>query len=325
MKISELLFEAKFRQPIVMFHGTSTAFLRSILKNGIVPNPSQRKWDTDDQEVVSSFSRVSLPGSYWTSNLLTATGAAHNTSQKFGGGDMVVIARISEQSAYADEDNVNSPLCRAAEATVRALHPNIRADFLTVLGYDLFEPGRDAERAKTQEIFAAALHDCLEGSDRHPVDRGLMDEILDTLVIRNIAFETRNSWDGKCSWVPNPPPIPSIREIEAHLLGLRERLTRSYRISAYQETGGFSHTLRIELPVGFRGANRILAVVEIPRYRWEGEGEARKMIVDPLILHYGTSPLPSEFLDHYRNRKGPFPGLVDGRGRRLAEPDPDRT
>jgi len=79
------LSEAKFRKPIVMFHGTSDKFLQSILKNGILPEPPQKTWDEDKNISSISASRESLKGSYWTSNLLTATSSAWNTVKKFGG------------------------------------------------------------------------------------------------------------------------------------------------------------------------------------------------------------------------------------------------
>ena len=41
----ETLLERRFQPTTLMYHGTSSVFLRSILKNGLDPNPKQKSWD----------------------------------------------------------------------------------------------------------------------------------------------------------------------------------------------------------------------------------------------------------------------------------------
>ena len=311
MRVHELL-EAQFRQPHVMFHGTSTVFLRTILSQGIVPNPKQRRWDTDHHNNVSTFSRISLPGSYWTSNLLTATGAAHNTKTKFGGEELLVIAQIAEQSAYADEDSIGSPIQWAVGDTMRKFCPGIVTDALHFLASLLLAPRDPAQADQIRAYFAEKLHEHLEGSEQQPINRAVTDELLETLVLRHLAYMAKSGERMRyiLGDAAESIDIPSVDEMEHRLLDLRERLTRSYRRTAKHEHGSFSHTLRLNLPVSYRGANRILAVLELPPYRYvDGKSE-----VDPLILHYGQLPLPAPFLEQYRNRKGDFPGLVSPAG-----------
>lgn len=300
------LFES--RQPRLMYHGTSSVFLRTILKQGIVPDPRQKRWATDDAESAHSFSRISLPGSYWTSNLMTARSSASNTIQKFGGDELMVIAQIAEQSAYADEDSINSQLQWAMGDTVHAFNPGIVRNMWLVLADSLF--GTDAsKRDAVQQVFINSLHKHLQGRAKHPPNRELADELLDTLVLRNMAFETKQGMgaSGLRHWVSHMPDVTSIAEIEQKLLHLRDRLTRSYRSTALYTQGDFNHTLRMTHPVTYRGANRILWMLERP---WRSFDQ-------PFTLMYGTADLPADFLTQYRERVGSFPGLVDPSGREL--------
>lgn len=315
MKIRELivdLVEAKFRKPHIMYHGTSTKFLRSILKNGIQPHPTQKTWADDEQQVQQSFSRASLEGSYWSGNLMTATSSASKTRRKFGGNDLLVIAQISEQSAYADEDLLDFALLQALNNTVASIHPGIRRDFHMVLGHDLYDEPKNKDRV--QKVFRDNLHELLGGSEKHEPNKEFFNELLDTLVKRSMAYE-RKSGMSLDRWIINVPDLPSISDIEQHVNRLREQLTRSYRATALDRSQ-FSHNLRIALPVGFSGSNKILQILELHQWRWEGDN--KKPIVDPFILRYGDGNLPSNFYNQYETRVGKFPGLISPDGEVLV-------
>ena len=312
MKIRELidLVEGKFRKPHIMFHGTSTKFLRSILKNGIQPRPKEKTWADDEQQVQQSFSRASLEGSYWSSNLMTATSSASNTRRKVGGDDLLVIAQIAEQSAYADEDLIGYALSQSLNNTVHDMHPGIRQDFYMVLGHDLYDEPKNKERVQT--VFRDHLHQLLGGIEKHEPNKEFFNELLDTLVKRSIAYEFKSGM-SRDLWIKNVPDLPSISDIERHVNDLREQLTRSYRATALDRSQ-FSHNLRIALPVGFSGSNKILQILEIPKWRWEGDGNDKKLVFDPFVLRYGDGNLPSNFYNQYETRIGKFPGLISPNG-----------
>lgn len=313
------IFETKFKKPRIMYHGTSDVFLPSILKQGLLPNPKKKKWDTDDQEVESSFSRVSLSGSYWTSNYMTASSSATNNRQKFGGNELTIIAQIAEQSAYADEDNINSPLKWAMSDTVIEFNPNIRPDFWISIADGVF--GEDAIlRDKIEISFMNNLHKHLDGSEKHIPNRKLSNDILETLLLRAMVFEKKNGMRLE-HWIRNIPPLPSIKEIEQHLLHLRDKITRSYRNTTNYSPDIYNHTLRVNVPVGFSGANKILWIIRKRKYEWIDNGKGinggSQLIVHPLEMLYGTLPLPADFLKQYKERIGQFPGLVDKTGKIL--------
>lgn len=311
----DLISEAQFRQPRLMYHGTSSVFLHSILKQGMVPDPAKKRWGDDPDETESMFSRASLSGSYWTSNYMTASSSATSTMRKFGGDEIIIMAHIAEQSAYADEDNINTDIKQAVSDTVRFANPQVRADFWIAIADDLF--GKDQQkRMGLQQEFTRVLHHRLGGTDKHVPDQKFYNELLDTLVLRSLAFEQKHGMRLD-SWVREVPEIPPIRELEQKLLALRDQLTRSYRKTAIYKDGDFNHTLRAPTVVGFKGSNRIEWIIKTKKWRWEEIDGKDKLRVDPMVLIYGSSDLPADFLKQYGARIGPFPGLVDTSGRML--------
>lgn len=78
MRLDELnsISEAKFAKPRIVYHGTRGDLGRSILKQGMDPNPKSRVWADDPDANQTRASRASLSGSYWTSNLMTAMSSA---------------------------------------------------------------------------------------------------------------------------------------------------------------------------------------------------------------------------------------------------------
>src|SRR5208337_2478430 len=58
----------------IWYHGSSIKNLRSILAQGLIPDPKERAWADDPESSVYTPSRESYGGIYVTQNLLTATG-----------------------------------------------------------------------------------------------------------------------------------------------------------------------------------------------------------------------------------------------------------
>lgn len=302
----DLVEAGKFRKPEIFFHGTSSKFLSSILKNGIVPGPSEKVWADDPNLHKSALSRASLSGSYWTKNLMTATGSAGNAKRKFGGEELIVIAQIAVQSAFADEDAINFAIFESLRATVKKLHPGIIPDLTMALGHDLYDDPVTAQKA--QDIFAEFLHKNLGGSPKQTQDRALCDRFLDLLVRRSIEYE-KLSGMNMSHWVTNLPEPTPIAELEQEILKVREQLTRSYRKSVF-DTDSFSRNLRLVLPVKFSGSNRILNIVELPPWKFTKDSDGlSKIVKQPLPLYYGSEPLPAEFITQYQERIGDFPGV----------------
>lgn len=303
MRLRELT-EAKFRKSVTMFHGTSSVFLPTILSNGLIPNPKKKKWDVDPNISLGTQSRVSLPGSYWTSNLLTATSSALNTTEKFGGETIVVIAQIQTRSAMADEDNVTHSLRWEYDSAFGGIYSD-KPGLVASVYYD----SRDYyEQAKQK--FINQVHNELSGdNEKKPIPEKLLGQTFDALTLRIIAHGIKDAGNDRY-WNPvnrvtnKPDNTPTVPETEQNLLNIKDKLTRYYREST-EDASAFRHTLRITEPVTYRGANRITHIVEIP----DGYFKDGKYIQPPLISHYGGLELPTKFMTDYESRKGEFPGI----------------
>jgi hypothetical protein len=316
MRINQLL-EAKFRKPITMFHGTSTKFLRSILKTGMVPNPRDKKWDVDPGASLTTQSRVSLTGSYWSGRLMTATSSALNTTGKFGGNSLLIIAQIQTQDAKADEDQISFDIPREYDYAFGGVYSN-NPDLVARVYYD----SRDYYNEK-KEIFIKNIHNSFTENPNKPVPTKLLSNLFDTFTLRIISYGVKeagtDSYYNPLNRIKNKPnEVPETDEIEKQLLNIKDKLTKYYRETT-EDSGKFSHTLRITEPVTFSGANRITHILEIPKHYFD---ENKKFVQPPLILHYGNSKtLPKKFMDEYTSRIGDFTGLVDKNGNLLDVPN----
>lgn len=310
MRFKEL-FEAKFKKPITMFHGTSSKFLRTILKTGMIPNPKDKKWDTDPNAGLMTQSRVSLNGSYWSGRLITATSSALNTTNKFGGNSIIVIAQIQTQSAKADEDQISFDIPREYDFAFGGVYSN-NPRLVAQVYYD----NRDYYNEK-KEVFIKAIHNALTDNPKKPIPYGLLDDLFDTFTMRIISYGIKETgiddYYSPLKQIKNKPNgVPTTEEMEQDLLKIKDKLTRYYREST-EDRGKFSHTLRITDPVDFSGANRITHIVEIPKHYFD---ENKNFVQPPIILHYGNpKEFPDKFLDEYTSRVGDFPGMVDKNGK----------
>lgn len=264
------LSEASKQQPVIAYHGTSSKFLNSILNHGVAPSPGEKVWQDDSAASSSHFSRASLEGSYWTENFMTAMSAASNATRKFPGQRMIVVAQISKKSAFADEDSITSALSRHFKNTlsnvlgVRAAH-NIGyalAGFLE--NPSLFEEAKD--------LFAKQLHEELAESDKHKPNISFLSSVFETILNRNAVYQFDedpsgfkrgffqivedadwNSWSIEDYIHPNNKTYWD-KEVSKAL----EQLTRTYTKEKYSE---WNPTFRVTQTVGFRGKNKILAIL----------------------------------------------------------------
>jgi len=316
------LTEARFNKPTMMYHGTTDKFLRNIMTNGVSPNPDQKVWDTDPSASTHVQSRVSLQGSYWTANLLTASGSAGRASNKFGGNGMLVIANLALQSSFADEDDVNGKFNWAYANALRTFGLSSEVGPATMLG--LISGGhRSVDLAeKLPEAFATEAHAQLKSSDEQPIDMKMLKQAFWVFFKRLLAHAKKdgdfNTLFGD-SYVSDDAvnAIPDPNTAEQAWLEMREILTRRYTKTARKGDGDVNHTLRMPEPVTFRGSNKILAIIgENPNPTKESRYD------EPKVLYYGEVTRPvEEFIDDYRTIIGQWPGLVTPQGKEVYPSD----
>jgi hypothetical protein len=124
---SKILFEKKFQTTTLMYHGTSSTFLRSILKNGLDPNPKQKSWDLGG-------SMSSLGGVYMAPvNARATRHAAKEAVNKYGGSPMLITIQVVTASGTPDEDNIFGALAQYAYEMYRNPTSPYNKDILNIL------------------------------------------------------------------------------------------------------------------------------------------------------------------------------------------------
>jgi hypothetical protein len=197
---------AVFRKPIVMYHGTSSKFLRSIMVNGIVPKPKQKTWETDPNRG-GQETRVSLTGSYWASNFLTASSAAHNAMLKFGGKKIYVIAQINEQSNLADEDSIKPCIRFAFSDMAKQLFPGLVTDAYAVFMLEFIN--KPETYTKAADIFSKSLHEQLsKGNTRIPLDQAHLARVFHSFLMERLAsIKAHDSRNSLIREIENPDSV----------------------------------------------------------------------------------------------------------------------
>lgn len=99
MRINEILSERRIQDTVIMYHGTSSVFLRSILKHGLLPNPGQTSWDSGGE-------LPSLGGVYMAPGTRTAWQAGQGAVEKYGGEIIIIEIQSVYLSGTPDEDQV---------------------------------------------------------------------------------------------------------------------------------------------------------------------------------------------------------------------------
>lgn len=281
--------------PVVMFHGTSSKFLRSILKQGFLPDPREKRWTDDPDAGWHRSSRASFPGTYFTENVMTAMSSASNTTSKFGGNSVYVVALIQQRSALVDEDHL---------VTVLESHRFLGdTSAIAEIWKDLYgdTEGRYRSTDYTRRVYAGWLKTVMNRLevDERAFSQPVMQNLFIALVKRKAAYLGKQASSHLTYGLTLPNPREAEQEYRKALdvfVHKMKALATNYR-KGKDPRETFMHNVRITEPVTYRGRNRILAVYEEVGSRGPG---------DPLQLkiHYGK-PVP-EFEKDFRQRWGEF-------------------
>lgn len=102
MKLSDILTERRQQKTGIYFHGTSTVFLKSILKTGLLKNPPKRVYQDDG---IDDVGQKTFPNAvYLTKDIETASEAQFWAYDSFGGDPMIVVVQYVYNSGEMDED-----------------------------------------------------------------------------------------------------------------------------------------------------------------------------------------------------------------------------
>jgi len=280
--------------PVVMFHGTSSVFLRSILKQGFIPDPREKRWADDSNAGWHRSSRASFPGTYFTENVTTAMSSATNTTSKFGGNSVYVVALIQQRSGLVDEDYIVSVIETGTlnnTSNIAELWKDLHGD----------SEGRYRSTDYIRKVYARWLKDVVTRLDinERSISQPVMQELFIAIVTRKAAYLGKQT----SSYVTYGLTLPEPREAEQRyrkaldvFIHKVKALATNYR-KGFPPRETFMHNVRITEPVTYRGHNRILAVYEEVGGRDSGE-------LLQLKIHYGK-PIP-EFEKDFKQRWGNF-------------------
>lgn len=306
----EWLLERKRAATLIMYHGTSTKFLRSILKQGLIPNPKMRVWKDDEAAMrqAGQESRKALDGIYFASNFMTAVSAGGNAYRKFGGTYLFVAAQLQPRHAYADEDTIKIKLEKAIVGVLGYSDNYSRHWFERVGNNDWNVKGQEVANRLSSLLTMSALPFGLGSKGaKVPPDpkgctlalRGMIEKAaaveasIDPDFIKGHAFRTGwknagfNASEEERQAVVDKltKELPSAKEAEQRWLKGLDLLTRRYKglaMLSSDDDGGipgwFTHTVRMPEPVTYKGRNKILAVFQTQKI-----GNTNY-----IVQHYGT-------------------------------------
>lgn len=273
---------------VIMFHGTSSNNIQSIIDNGMLPN-NKKNYDNHDNTSLYSSSTRSLSGSYWTMNPNTASFGAGKSVEKVGGNRSIVIATLDSSGLLGDEDNYNSivseaviDLCSMIGLPTTSEHSILYlTGYASVNGY--VDIGRtygdiiatkiteDKTKKRPYPLFQELLKAVLERKFAHidPYYENLYKNIVSTYY-----FEKNNE---KIEYSSIKFPKLDKNTVEDNYLDVMEKLTEYYpEYSLREENYGFANG-RSKNIIGFDGSSKITAIITLKK--WHG-GE--------YIVNYGA-------------------------------------
>lgn len=306
------LSERRRAETKIMYHGTATTNLRSIMVNGLVQQDKAKRVWGSEQRPQSDFSRASVGGIYLASNYMTALSAAGNARRKFGGeGDLIVICQVQPRSALPDEDDFRLAWTTAFDVVLRDSEW-LAGELLGRLyaGSDLkqeIEMAGDKFMEYLRSVQEIDLHPEVEKRVRSLLPRGLVlrakmlvSRISDHDYRRNFlrGYEGALSGaGGKPEWDwDNVPPQPDWHALEPEMLDFMGSMSQILKQAAWSGRKSFQDTLRVVEPIGFAGRTKIIGIVRVID-RFTANIDHTK-----IQLLYGR--IPDDMLEQHRERVG---------------------
>ena len=323
----------------LMYHGTSSEFLRSILKHGLTPD-SKGRWTSEEVDLQASQQRSSVKsygGIYFTTNFMVAYSSATNLIQKKeahkGANPVIICAHIQPQASLPDEDHYHVPVRRFIN---ESLFPNVLLGERANIDNDpQAQYKRDFNRAIQEFVYtyvgkkgerAEALEKRIDKGELHSLAR----EVILAEIERQYAhiskkiyksydtsehrlrkmlsiLEPKKTWFGAegetVESLPKEVEPKTVKQAEEDYRSALDAFIRKTKniTKAELEENKNRTNLRIMEPVTFSGRNRIVAVIEIDRYHTDDKD-------DRIVIHYGT--MPEKFKENYMEGIGELPPIV---------------
>lgn len=237
----------------IFWHGTHIKALRKILKTGLDHKEKrQRVWGEETNGLES------YPGNYFTQRLSTALVNATGATQKFGGPSCLIEVQLETRTALHDEDNMQEMKVSLKYAYSKE-YPGINLDKYSAEG--LMNLGPDAVKRVLDSAVGEWVNDCLfnpEAPNPHPTVPKALERLYPILYRwAEVSLEQTVMYGG--SFLDNyRNESPEYRELE-------DKVIMALRGSpARRKKDIFSRNVRVDDPVTFSGANKILSAIVFP-------------------------------------------------------------
>jgi len=273
------LYEAK----LIYYHGTTDKFAREILKKGFVPDPKKKVW-SQEKGALESFH-----GTYLTRDWMTAYTSATTAKQKFGGNRIIFEVQIETRTGLFDEDeipemgSVMSPGGTTVFSSYMAAKYKETPSELKVLKAGVVEKWID--RFNSYQQFEL-------GDKQKAILKPLLGKWFD------VVFEEVIKQDTDSLYIKGTPEIR--KSVDAVVKSLKSQLARA-------KADKFTRmNVRIDFPITFRGANRILSATVIDETEYYKDFEAGVLYNNrsPVKLKVVYGRVSKEFEKSYDSRIG---------------------
>jgi len=297
----------------IYYHGTSIKFLRSILKQGILPTTEEGVWRNaykEEDTHVLSPSKKSLEGSYWTTSVINASSYANAAKRKLGGNPLFVAANIETRTAFPDEDDFLSIISRGMSRLWGEDANTSGSERAWVeVYYSILFNKKDGKNAIKywRDTFVQWLKDIYPDNKYITVEyTKILDRLLITELRRRISyiddFQYKSLvartidyfiYPNKVDWETIEKKYPKPKSIDEETNRRKYVDLLSQKLKKLVDRDKFNPTLRITKPVAYNGSNRIIMLLE------DIEGDNYN---HTFKVHYGK--IPPEFLKSWKELIG---------------------
>lgn len=259
----------------ILYHGTSPEVGRRVLSEGLVPDPKKRSWEDDPGTSFNELSKKSFPGTYLTGNIMTALSAASRVSPP-PRPRAIVVVEVEESQLVHDEDTLKSPL-RYVLIDLAKERGVIYVERSALSMYDEMVDGKLDKVLKDKSVGLLQSIDS-RAKQGYGLERATMIErALRALLTRDTAVGLQNTvwygkdktWDNLKETVSlegyNLEGLPEPAEAERLFMIALEEMSNKLKptTAAGLAADRFSAVSRMRSPIGFSGANKIVAVMLI--------------------------------------------------------------
>lgn len=246
MKIQNILNEAKLSPSTYAYHATKAAYLKSILKHGLVPNFSDDGYGSDELSH-AGYSLTPLKGVYFTRTGKQAMHIAKSLQEK----SIVIICKVQLKQADLDEDRLTADVVKESQMLAE-LRSIISSNYNSIEDFD------DAAQVKFAKIYSNYI-----------IDESMSN--LDSRLINNIKPHLQNYVLSIVKFFIASETDSFIDEHESKQY--RNILTKKLKIMLHH-SHEVNKTFKIDATIGFSGANKIVGVYDMyNRVGWGDLGD----------------------------------------------------